>query len=120
MKVLGRGGMGVVFVAEDMQLKRRIALKVMRPSIAASQEARQRFIQEAQTTAAIEHEHIITIHQVGEDRGVPFLAMPLLQGETLEDCLRREKTLPIPVSVRHCPRDRRGTGGGTQQGTHTP
>jgi len=85
--VLGAGGMGVVFEAEDPQLKRRVALKVMKPALAASDSARQRFLREAQATAALEHDHIVSIYQVGQDRGVPFLAMPLLKGETLEDRL---------------------------------
>jgi Tol biopolymer transport system component/tRNA A-37 threonylcarbamoyl transferase component Bud32 len=100
LKELGKGGMGVVFLAEDVKLNRRIALKVMRPSIAASGEARQRFLHEAKATAQIEHEHIIAIFRADEDRGVPYLAMPLLQGETLEDRLRRETKLPPAEAVR--------------------
>jgi tRNA A-37 threonylcarbamoyl transferase component Bud32 len=93
VQVLGVGGMGVVFQAEDLQLKRRVALKVMRPGVLASALARQRFLREAQTCAAIDHEHIVTLLQVGEDRGVPYLAMQLLQGETLEERLKREVKL---------------------------
>src|SRR5205823_6361296 len=80
LKVLGAGGMGIVFQAEDPRLKRPVALKVMRPALAASESARRRFVREAQTLAAIDHEHIVPVFQVGEDRGVPFLAMPLLKG----------------------------------------
>jgi WD40 repeat protein/serine/threonine protein kinase len=89
LRVLGHGGMGVVFLAEDPQLRRQVALKAMLPSLAASPSSRQRFLREAQAAAAIEHDHIIAIHQVGEDRGVPFLAMPLLKGEPLNERLRR-------------------------------
>jgi len=81
--------MGVVFLAEDPHLKRLVALKVMRPSLAASADFHRRFLREAQLAAAIEHEHIVPVYQTGEDRGVPFLAMKLLRGETLEDRLRR-------------------------------
>jgi serine/threonine protein kinase len=88
-KVLGTGAMGIVFEAEDSHLKRPTALKVMKPSLAAYAEFHRRFLREAQLAAAIEHEHVVTIYQVGEDRGVPFLAMKLLQGETLEDRLDR-------------------------------
>jgi serine/threonine protein kinase len=88
-KVLGIGAMGVVFQAEDPQLKRPVALKVMKPSLAAFEEYHRRFIREAQLAAAIEHDHIVTIYQVGTDGGVPYLAMKLLQGETLEDRLNR-------------------------------
>jgi WD40 repeat protein/tRNA A-37 threonylcarbamoyl transferase component Bud32 len=100
LRVLGSGGMGVVFESEDPQLKRRVALKVMRPALAASATGRQRFIREAQLTASLEHDHIVEIHEVGEDRGVLFLAMQLLEGESLEDRLRRERRLPLPEVLR--------------------
>src|SRR5262249_9327437 len=89
-QVLGAGGMGVVFRAEDPQLARQVALKAMLPILAASSSARQRFLREARATAAIKHDHIVTIYQVGEDRGVPFLAMELLEGESLDMRLHRE------------------------------
>jgi hypothetical protein len=100
LKVIGSGGMGVVFLAEDLSLRRRVALKILKPVLAASSSARQRFLREAQAAAAIEHDHIVTIFHVGEDRGVPFLAMPLLQGESLEDRLRREARLPLSEVLR--------------------
>jgi hypothetical protein len=81
--------MGVVFEAEDPYLKRPVALKVMKPSLAAFAEYHKRFIREAQLAAAIDHDHIVTIYQVADDGGVPYLAMKLLQGETLEDRLGR-------------------------------
>jgi serine/threonine protein kinase len=84
-KVLGVGAMGVVFQAEDPFLKRPVALKVMKPSLAAFAEYHKRFIREAQLAAQIEHDNIVTIYQVAEDGGVPYLAMKLLVGETLED-----------------------------------
>src|SRR5262249_28048145 len=64
LKVLGSGGMGVAFQAEDPKLKRKLAIKAMLPALAASASARQRFLREAQTAAAIEHDHIVAIHQV--------------------------------------------------------
>jgi serine/threonine protein kinase len=101
LKVLGAGAMGVVFQAEDPHLRRLVALKVMRPSLAASAEFHQRFLREARLAAAIEHEHIVTVYQVGEDRGVPFLAMQLLHGMTLEDRLARAGgRLPLPEVMR--------------------
>jgi hypothetical protein len=87
-RVLGRGGMGVVFEAQDPRLGRRVALKVMTPTAARKSGARERFLREARAAAAVDHEHITPIFQVGEDRGVPFLAMPLLLGETLEERFR--------------------------------
>jgi serine/threonine protein kinase len=101
LKVLGAGAMGVVFQAEDPHLRRPVALKVMRPSLAASPEFHRRFLREARLAAAIEHEHIVTVYQVGEDRGFPFLAMQLLRGRTLEDRLERAGgRLPLAEVLR--------------------
>jgi hypothetical protein len=101
LKVLGTGAMGVVFQAEDPSLKRLVALKVLKPSLAASAEFHRRFLREAQLAAALDHEHVVTIYQVGEDRGIPFLAMQLLQGETLEERLRRAGgALRLPALLR--------------------
>ena len=100
LKVLGSGGMGVVLLAEDAQLQRPVALKVMRPGLAANDAARQRFLREARAVAALEHDHIVTIYQVGEDHGVPFLAMECLEGETLQARLKRDTTLPLVEVLR--------------------
>ncbi len=100
LKVLGEGGMGLVFQAEDPQLKRLVALKVMKPALAASATARQRFLREAQAMAALEHDHIVTIHHVGEERGVPFLTMQLLRGETLDERLKEEGETPAESDGR--------------------
>lgn len=99
LKVLGAGGMGVVFLAEDVELKRRVALKAMHPALAASTGARERFQREAQAMAAIDHEHIVTIFHVGRDRGVPYLVMSLLDGETLDEQLLGRK-LATPEVLR--------------------
>jgi hypothetical protein len=92
--------MGVVFRAEDPQLRRPVALKVMLPKMAAAHAGRERFLREARAMAAIKHDHIIAIYQVGEDRGVPYLAMELLEGETLESRLGREGKLPVSEVLR--------------------
>ncbi|MBM4073254.1 MAG: hypothetical protein FJ271_30680 [Planctomycetes bacterium] len=70
LEVLGAGGMGIVFRAEDTQLDRPVALKVMKPVAAARPGAQERFLREARTAAAIEHDHIITIHQAGRNRQI--------------------------------------------------
>ncbi|HTU18544.1 MAG TPA: bifunctional serine/threonine-protein kinase/formylglycine-generating enzyme family protein [Gemmataceae bacterium] len=99
LKVLGAGGMGMVLLGEDPTLKRPVALKVMRPDIAKDNTARQRFLREAQATAAIDHHHIVPIHHVGEENGVPFIEMPLLKGEPLDTRLKRENRLPIAEAI---------------------
>src|SRR5262249_53124313 len=100
LAVLGAGGMGVVFRAEDPQLNRLVALKAMLPSMAGAESGRQRFLREARAAAAIKHDHIVSVYQVGEDRGVPFLAMEFLEGEPLDKRLRREGKLPVVDVLR--------------------
>ena len=100
LKLLGKGGMGMVFKAEDPQLERAIALKVMLPQIAANVTARDRFLREARAAAKLEHDHIIAIYQVGYDRGVPFIAMPFLKGMSLEDWLKRNRPLKMAQILR--------------------
>ncbi len=100
LKVLGSGGMGVVFLAEDARLRRHVALKAMKPALAASAKAQRRFLREAQLTASITHDHIVAVHQVGEEKGVLFLAMALLQGESLDARLKREGRLPLAEVLR--------------------
>jgi predicted Ser/Thr protein kinase len=100
LKVLGTGGMGIVFQAEDPQLRRKVALKVMKPDLAANPTARKRFLREAQTTASIKHDHIVTIYQVGEDRGVPFLAMEFLEGAPLDGWLKKGRRPDAALILR--------------------
>ena len=100
LQVLGAGGMGVVFRAEDPGLQRLVALKAMLPALACSPSAKERFFREARSAAALKHPNVVTIHQIGEDRGSPFLAMEFLEGESLEDRLKRETSLPLAEVLR--------------------
>jgi len=100
LTLLGQGGMGAVFVAHDPLVRRRVALKVMRPELTARPESYQRFLREARSVGAVEHDHIIPVHQVGEDNGVLFIVMPLLHGEALDRRLAREHRLPIPAILK--------------------
>ena len=95
LRVLGRGGMGVVFEAEDDKLKRRVAVKAMLPALAANASSRRRFVREAETAAKVEHENIVPIYDIAEANGAPFLAMPLLVGQTLDDRLKSRAPLPV-------------------------
>jgi serine/threonine protein kinase len=99
-EVLGRGGMGIVFRGEDVDLQRSVALKTMLPGLAANPQARERFLREARAAAAIDHEHVISIYKVDVAGEVPFLAMPLLKGRSLQDVLKTERRLPIAEAVR--------------------
>jgi serine/threonine protein kinase len=100
LKVLGSGGMGIVFQAQDVNLIRLVALKVMKPEAADKPGAKERFLREAQSAAALEHEHIVSIYQVGEERGVPYLAMQWLRGMTLEERLKHSGPRSVAEVVR--------------------
>jgi serine/threonine protein kinase len=91
---LGAGGMGVVFQAEDTRLLRHVALKVMCPSVAQNEVSRKRFVREARAMASVSHESIVTVYDVAEDKGIPYLAMQLLEGEALDQRIQREKSGP--------------------------
>ncbi len=98
MRVLGQGGMGMVLEAVDLRLRRKVAMKVMKPEIAVKETHRQRFLREAQAAAAVEHDHIVPIFQIGEENGIPFIAMPFLKGEPLDARLKRAR-LDVPEII---------------------
>jgi hypothetical protein len=84
LDILGKGGMGQVWLAEDTRLQRRVAVKVMNERIAQKAGEKQRFLVEARAMAAVHHDNVVTIFEVGEHDGTPFMAMEMLRGETLE------------------------------------
>ena len=94
---LGEGGMGIVYLAEDERLHRKVALKVLPRS--DDHAARQRFLREARDAAAVTHPNIATIHEVGEADGVSFIAMELVRGRTLRDVLIDRLDRREPSSV---------------------
>jgi eukaryotic-like serine/threonine-protein kinase len=100
LRVLGAGGMGIVFDALDLRLQRHVALKLMKPQLAAQGEQRQRFLREARAAAAIEHPHIVALYQVGEHREIPFLAMQLLKGQSMDERIREGARLPLAECLR--------------------
>ncbi|HEX2165696.1 MAG TPA: serine/threonine-protein kinase [Longimicrobiales bacterium] len=85
---LGRGGMGVVYLARDVQLDRDVAIKVLPTQLASDAAARERFVREARTAAGLSHPHIVPIHRVGEAGGFVFFVMSYVEGETLGERLR--------------------------------
>ena len=92
---VGSGGMGTVYLAEDTQLHRRVALKFLAPETSRSADASARLLREARAASALEHPHIGTIYEIGELDGQPFIAMAYYEGETLADRLARG---PLPVA----------------------
>lgn len=100
VRLLGKGGMGEVWEADDPRLNRKVAVKLIRPELAADPVALRRFAREALAHAAVQHEHVLAIHTVGEYRGRPYLVMPLLEGEPLSVRLKREPALPFADVLR--------------------
>jgi serine/threonine-protein kinase len=96
---LGRGGMAIVYVAEDLKHQRKVALKVLRPELAASLGA-ERFLREIRTAAQLTHPNILPLHDSGEADGTLYYTMPYLDGESLRDRLTREKQLPIEEALQ--------------------
>src|SRR6187455_1213943 len=96
---LGAGGMATVWLAQDLRHDRRVAVKVLRPELAAVIGA-ERFLAEIRTTANLQHPHILPLFDSGEADGFLFYVMPLVEGETVRDRLVREKQLPIADAVR--------------------
>jgi eukaryotic-like serine/threonine-protein kinase len=98
--VLGKGGMGEVFEAKDSRLKRTVALKVMKKKFAATSNSRKRFVDEARSMAAIHHDNVATIFEVGVHEGMPFLAMELLRGEPLDRAMQKCKQFDYQQVLR--------------------
>lgn len=104
LSLLGVGGMGEVYLAEDTQLGRRVALKVMPAELTDKKEPLQRFQQEARAASALNHPNILTIYEIGEANEVRFIAAEYVGGETLRECLSRERftvseTLEIAMQI---------------------
>jgi serine/threonine-protein kinase len=96
---LGQGGMATVYLAEDVKHKRKVALKVLKPELAAVLGA-DRFVQEITTTASLQHPHILPLFDSGTADGFLYYVMPFIQGETLRDRLNRENQLGVDEAVK--------------------
>jgi serine/threonine-protein kinase len=96
---LGEGGMATVYLAEDLRHQRKVALKVLRPELAAVVGA-ERFLAEIKTTANLQHPHILPLFDSGEADGFLFFVMPYVEGESLREKLDRERQLPVDEAVR--------------------
>ncbi|HYU78446.1 MAG TPA: serine/threonine-protein kinase [Vicinamibacterales bacterium] len=97
---IGRGGMGIVYLARDVQLDRDVAIKVLPMHLARLTTARERFVQEARTAAGLSHPHIVPIHRVGDADGFVFFVMSYVEGETLGERLRTQGPLPPAGAAR--------------------
>ncbi len=96
---LGQGGMATVYLAQDLKHDRKVAVKVLRPELAAVIGA-ERFLSEIKTTANLQHPHILPLFDSGEADGFLFYVMPYVEGETVRDRMNREKQLPVADAVR--------------------
>jgi len=99
LEVIGQGGMGIVFRANDAKLNRIVAIKVMSPFLAANPNARKRFLREAQAAAAVSHPHVVTIHAVDEEK-LPYLVMECVHGQSLQEKLNKVGSLQITEILR--------------------
>ncbi len=94
-KVLGRGGMGTVYEAIDPLINRKVAIKTMIPGLAESADLRARFLREAQAAGGLQHRNIVTVYDLGEDRGQPFIAMEFIEGTDLEKVVQNREPLTV-------------------------
>src|SRR3954465_5821842 len=95
---LGQGGMATVYLAEDVRHHRKVAIKVLRPELAAVIGA-ERFVREIQTIPPLQHPHILGLIDSGELGGTAYYVMPFVEGESLRDRLTREQQLPVDDAV---------------------
>src|SRR5919106_1745584 len=104
MEPIGAGGMGAVFKAYDKKLHRVVALKLLPAEYLSQQDRRGRFLQEARAASALNHPHILTVYEVGEDNGKPYIAMEYVEGKTLRQriesgSLKIKDTLDIAIQI---------------------
>src|SRR5690242_6371378 len=98
---LGRGGMGTVFRATDLELRREVAVKILSATSQTS-DGRERLVREARAAAALNHPHIVTIHDVGEAAGMPFLVMELVAGPRLSQARPTELSRVVEIAAQIC------------------
>lgn len=97
---IGRGGMGIVYRATDLRLKREVAVKVLPPEVAYRADLRKRFLREAQLAASLTHPHIVSIYDVGHKNNVVYIVMAYIHGESVRDLIRRSGAQPSHTVAR--------------------
>jgi|GEM_PF-5034926 len=100
LKELGRGGMGAVYLGYDGALNRKVAIKVILPRYSGDPDSRDRFLREARTAAMVKSDHVVTIFDVAEERGIPFIAMEYLLGSPLDQYLKTKGDVPLGHALR--------------------
>ena len=112
LREIGRGGMGVVYEAEQESLGRRVAVKVLPPALPAGSPRRERFRREAETAARLHHSNIVPVLGVGEENGYHYLVMPLIQGVGLDNCLAQLRRWQAPSQAAELSVKAKGDGTG--------
>lgn len=115
-RLIGSGGMGVVFKGFDSELNRPVAIKVLAPHLAGNGAARKRFAREAKAAAAVVHEHVIAIHNVESEAETPFLVMPFIAGESLQSRIDRQGPLELREVLRIAHQTAAGLAAAHKQG----
>jgi eukaryotic-like serine/threonine-protein kinase len=98
---LGHGAMGVVYRARDPVINRLVALKTITTGVADYANLLQRFYREAQSAGGLQHPNIVTIYDMGDEGGIPYIAMELIEGETLEQIISRRVALPLTLKLTY-------------------
>jgi tetratricopeptide (TPR) repeat protein/predicted Ser/Thr protein kinase len=115
-RLIGKGGMGVVYLVHDMELERDVALKVIRSDIASSPASLERFKREIQLSSKVTHHNVLRVYDLGESEGVKFLTMEYVQGEDLSDVVKRDGRLPFPRVMHYFRQICAGLGAAHEEG----
>ena len=117
---IGRGAMARVYKAYDPEIDRTLAIKLLQPELSTNVEYRQRFVREAKGSGLLSHPNIVTVFDVGEHENQPYIAMELIEGQTLSAYLKEKKTIPVEGRGRDRSPTRQGAGFRPSQGDRAP